>query len=220
MLLREKYKILDEKDRKVKPNFFAAKDKGKGYYDNASKNYKKHRTTMDYLQTCVNQYQRGRGGKADKLTFLPLSALVKQSPPGTQRQYYKVQRVLRLIEQMESVIRAIYSDQSISKQERCELAMRERQACIEYIGNISFTQTDMAYLLKAIEAPEYKNIYRRVIDILFGYPNTSFYSVIEESADGVYDIRRDPNGGILLYGIPYEICKRARFFTQHIDDFS
>lgn len=209
--------MLDDNDRKIKPNFFAAKDKGKGYYDNASKNYKKHRTTMDYLQTCVNQFQRSRAGKANRLAYLPLSALIKAPHEGEQRQYYKVRRVLNLVEQMEAAIRGIYGDATLSKQERAELANRERQACIEYIGNISFTTADMVYLLKAIEEPSFQKIYRRVIDILFGYPNTAFYSVIEESSDGVYDIRPDPQGGILLYGMPYEVTRSERFFVQSTD---
>lgn len=212
--LRSKYKLVDDSNRKIKPNFFAAKDKGKGYYDNVSKNYKKHKTTMDYLQTCVNRFQRSRHGRVRQNDFLPLSALLKPSPADEQRQYYRVQRVLSLIEQMEAAIRSIYADTSLSKQERCELAARERQACVEYIGNIAFTQADMIALLKAIESPEHQKIYRRVIDVLFSYPNTSFYSAIEESSDGVYDIVPDPDGAIKLYGMTYENTKSCRYFVQ------
>ena len=208
--------MTDDDERKIKPNFFAAKDKGKGYYDNVGKNYKKHRTTMDYLQTCINKYQRGRMARPNRNQFLPLSALVKPSSNGTREQYYKVQRVLKLIEQMEATVRGFYADQSMTKQERCELALRERQACIEYIGNISFTNADMTYLLSAIESPEYQKIYRRVFDILFGYPNTSFYRVIEEDSSGVYDIVPDEHGCILLYGMSYETTKRERYFVQDI----
>ena len=213
-LLREKYKMLDDNARKIKPNFFAAKDRGKGYYDSSNKNYKKHKTTMDYLQTCVNQYQRSRIGKPNELTFIPFSALIKTNDTGERRQYYRVQRVLDIIEQMESTIRGIYADKSYLKSESCELAQRERQACIEYIGNISFTPADMAYLLIEIEKPQHSRIYRRVFDILFGYPNTSFYSIIEESSDGVYDIAPDENGGIIIYGMSYENVKSHRYFVQ------
>ena len=213
-LLRQKYKTTDDKDRKIKPNFFAAKDKGKGYYDNTTKNYKKHKTTMDYLQTCVNQFQRGRSGRVKQNDFLPLSALVKSTTGGERGQYYRVQRVLNLVEQMESMIHGIYADTSLSKQERCELAMRERQACIEYIGNIAFTHADMIELLRAIESPAHKAIYRRVFDVLFGYPNTSFYSVIERSSDGVFDIVPDKDGAIMLYGMSYELYKINRYFVE------
>lgn len=215
-VLRQKYKLTDDDQRKIKPNFFAAKDKGKGYYDNTNKNYKKHKTTMDYLQTCVNKYQRSRRGKPNELSFLPLSALIKPSTDGSRRQYYRVQRVLDIIEQMEAAIRSIYADQSLSKQESCELAQRERQACIEYIGNISFTPADMTYLLTEIEKPQHSRIYRRVFDILFGYPNTSFYAIIEESSDGVYDIEPNKFGGIMLYEMPYETVKKNRYFVQKI----
>ena len=213
-VLREKYKLLDDDNRKIKPNFFAAKDKGKGYYDSTSKNYKKHRTTMDYLQTCVNQYQRGRSGRPGSLTFVPLSSLIKPINDGSRRQYYRVQRVLNIIEQMEASIRSIYNDSSLSKRECCELAQRERQACIEYIGSIAFTFADMSYLLTEIEKPRHSRIYRRVFDILFGYPNTSFYALIEEASDAVYDIVPDRNGGIILYGMPYEVVKKSRYFVQ------
>jgi len=169
---------------------------------------------MDYLQTCVNQYQRGRSGRPGSLTFVPLSSLIKPINDGSRRQYYRVQRVLNIIEQMEASIRSIYNDSSLSKRECCELAQRERQACIEYIGSIAFTFADMSYLLTEIEKPRHSRIYRRVFDILFGYPNTSFYALIEEASDAVYDIVPDRNGGIILYGMPYEVVKKSRYFVQ------
>lgn len=217
MVLRKKYEILDEQDRKIKPNFFAAKDKGKGYYDNTTKNYKKHLTTMDHLQTCVNKYQRSRINHIGKNEFLPFSKLIEPCKSTDNReQYYKIQRVLNIVDQMESSIKGIYADISLSGSEQGELARRERQACIEYIGSISFTDADMRYLLNAIEKPKYQSIHKRIFDILFGYPNTSFYSVIEKESGGVFEIEPDENGGIFIYGMPYEQHKVNRFFVQAI----
>lgn len=204
--LRDKYKVEDENGRAIKPNFFKAKDVGKGYYDRGRKNYRKHLTTMDHLQTCVNSYraQRGRVGKPNK--YLPFSELIREDIDAGRRQYAKVARVLNSVSEMTEEIKGIYAS-DIEAAAKVALSSDVRQSCIEHIGNMLFTQSDMAYLLRQIEKPCYSSIRRKIFNILFGYPNTSFYEVLKSSTEPIAALTEDSDGEIELYGIKYTCYK-------------
>lgn len=98
--LRDKYKIEGDDGRAIKPNFFKAKDIGKGYYDRKRKNYKKHLTTMDHVQTCINSYRAQREEIGKKQEYLPFSALLGNGIDVHRRQYEKVTRVINAVTDM------------------------------------------------------------------------------------------------------------------------
>ena len=200
--LREKYKIEDESGRAVKPNFFKAKDMGKGYYDREKKNYRKHLTTKDHLQSCVNAYRAQRDAVGKAQGYLPFSELISGGVNSHRRQYEKVTRVINTVTDMTEEIRSVYAS-DIEPSVKTALSSDVRQACVEYVGNMSFTKSDMVYLLRQIEEPRYSQIHRKIFNILFGYPNTSFYSVLKESAESIGLLAEDDEGEIKLYGVNY-----------------
>ena len=69
-LIRRKYKKVNSKDKTIKPNFFAHISKQKGFYNPENKEYRKFKTSMDYLQECVNKYSLCRVDKVGKNRFL------------------------------------------------------------------------------------------------------------------------------------------------------
>ena len=207
--LRDKYKIEGDDGRAIKPNFFKAKDIGKGYYDRKRKNYKKHLTTMDHVQTCINSYRAQREEIGKKQEYLPFSALVSGGVDVHRRQYEKVTRVINAVTDMTNEIKSVYAsdiESSVKQMQCCDI----RQECIEYIGNMSFTKSDMVYLLHQIEEPRYSQIQRKIFNILFGYPNTSFYEVLEASAEPIGLLAEDDEGDVELYGKRYT---RYKYFA-------
>ena len=82
--------------------------------------------------------------------------------------------------------------------------------CVEYVGNMSFTKSDMVYLLRQIEEPRYSQIQRKIFNILFGYPNTSFYEVLEAGVEPIGLLAEDDEGDVELYGKRYT---RYKYFT-------
>lgn len=200
--LRDKYKIQDDSGRAIKPNFFKAKDMGKGYYDRQKKNYKKHLTTMDHLQTCVNSYRSRRECVGEEKKFLPFSELIRGDIDPGRRQYAKVTRVINAVSEMSEEIKRVYASEMESAA-KSALSSEIRQECIEHIGNMPFTQSDMVYLLKQIEKPCYSSIKRKIFNILFGYPNTAFYGVLKSSVEPIAMLVEDDCGDVELYGTKY-----------------
>lgn len=207
--LRDKYKIEGDDGRAIKPNFFKAKDIGKGYYDRKRKNYKKHLTTMDHVQTCINSYRAQREEIGKKQEYLPFSALVGNGIDVHRRQYEKVTRVINAVTDMTNEIKSVYAsdiESSVKQMQCCDI----RQECVEYVGNMSFTKSDMVYLLRQIEEPRYSQIQRKIFNILFGYPNTSFYEVLEAGAEPIGLLAEDDEGDVELYGKRYT---RYKYFA-------
>ena len=207
--LRDKYKIEGDDGRAIKPNFFKAKDIGKGYYDRKRKNYKKHLTTMDHVQTCINSYRAQREEIGKKQEYLPSSALVDNGIDVHRRQYEKVTRVINAVTDMTNEIKSVYAsdiESSVKQMQCCDI----RQECVEYVGNMSFTKSDMVYLLRQIEEPRYSQIQRKIFNILFGYPNTSFYEVLEAGAEPIGLLAEDDEGDVELYGKRYT---RYKYFA-------
>ena len=175
---------------------------GKGYYDREKKNYRKHLTTMDHLQSCVNAYRAQRDAVGKAQGYLPFSELISGGVNSHRRQYEKVTRVINAVTDMTEEIRSVYAS-DIEPSVKTALSSDVRQSCVEYVGNMSFTKSDMVYLLRQIEEPRYSQIHRKIFNILFGYPNTSFYSVLKESAESIGLLAEDDEGEIKLYGVNY-----------------
>lgn len=201
--LEKKY-ARDDGGRKVKPNFFAAKDRSKGYYDNKRKVYRKHHATMDYIQTAINRY-RSKKGRFRKSEFLPFADIVTSENYNHRAVWKpKVNRVVDLVRKAQSDVRTIYGDMSLDENEKHEAASFRRQDCVDYVGEISMTRNTMIYLLKHLESDEYKDARRMIFNTLFGYPNTSFFDLIESSAEPVPMLEEDPDGDVRIFGITFK----------------
>lgn len=103
---------------------------------------------------------------------------------------------------MTDEIRGIYASDADASV-KAALSSDVRQTCIEHVGNMSFTKSDMVYLLRQIEEPCYSQIHRKIFNILFGYPNTSFYEVLKRSAEPIGLLVEDNEGDVELYGMRY-----------------
>lgn len=203
-ILREKYGVTDDTDRKIKPAFFAAKDKGKGYYDSTRKNYSRHDTTMDYLQAVVNSwvYTTGRNLKQDK--FLPFShVIIGEQYRPSRISNAKIQKVFDTIQENIQEEAHIYA-LDIDQRDKFRLASEKRQECIDTIGAMSFGVSTMVELLMALEQQENQRIKRIAFNILFGYPNASFYNVIYRSSKPIKELTEDETGNLEIYGFRFK----------------
>jgi len=199
-LLSQKYQRSADDGRRVKPNFFAAKDRCKGYYDTEHKVYAKHETTMDYLQTAINCFRSRKGRSQHRGKFLPFSEIVTSDGYNHRNVWKpKVDRVVGLVRNLQHEVRTVYADDKLSDYEKGSIAKLLRQDYIEYVGEVTMTRNTMTYLLKHIEADEYSDARRSIFNTLFGYPNSSFYELIQKSAEPVPMLIEDPHGEIRIF---------------------
>lgn len=179
--IKEKWMRADDSGRQIKPCFFGHLAKVKGYYDNERKNYLLHETAMDYLQKIISQYQSSKTGRPRKKEFRTFSSILNKDNYQIRSVYYEqVERVLLQIEHCSAGIRKIYSDEGLDSSARFDAACKLKQECFEAIGKWKFSRNTMIYLLTLLDDPGCR-IARNLLNILFSYPNTSFYEVIESS---------------------------------------
>lgn len=203
--IKDKWISRDNDGRMIKPNFFGHLAKTKGYYDPAKKNYLRHDTSMDYLQKIINQFQSSCRGKNMRNEVLPFSSVLNMKDYNIQNVYYdQVDRVLKLIEKCNCDIKTIYADDTLEHSTKYLLAADVKQGCVEYIGNLKFSRNTMIYLLLLLDSDKYKKLSRNIMNILFGYPNTSFFEVIENSREHIDIFMESAEGTIKIFDMSFE----------------
>lgn len=212
--LKTKYNRKDKSGRLIKPNFFGHISKAKGYYDTSKKNYKRHDTSMDYLQKVINKYHYQ---KCTNDEIVPFSDIVDQSNFNISRvKYYTVNRVINIVRRTRENIAKVWtlhneinsSDPEDTKLS-VQLSNNLRQDCVDFINGLYFNYSTMYWLLISIESKEYSDIKKTIFNTLFGSPNLSFYNLIKQSATPISVLEPDRYGDISIYGIKYSIT------TQH-----
>lgn len=201
--IKEKYNIVDEKGRKIKPNFFGEVAKHKGYYDPIRKNYRFHNSTMDYIQHSINCALHSIPSRV--VSFLPFSSLLKPFNLDLNRvAYTQVNRILSLVRGTNERIRSVYADDNdLLPNIRHSIASEIRQECVEYIDKISLNSHTMFWLLRSIESEQCKDVRRLIFGVLFGAPNKSFFELIKESKGPLCSIEEDKNGEITIYDFKF-----------------
>lgn len=202
--MKQKYMREDDSGRKVKPHFFGFLAKQKGYFDKERKAYTHHLTTMDYVQRCVNAYC-SRGIKTPEPT-LAFSDVLNQDGYGSQRvNKHQISRIIGLVENLDATISNIYAmnDMEHSMAWKAKAVEDERRKCSDYIGNIKLDRNTTIRLLRIIEKDEYRKIRRRMFHVLFGYPSTSFFDVIKESAVKLPIVHRAKHGDFEFFGFGF-----------------
>lgn len=171
---------MDEDGRQIKPNFFGKIARIKGYYDSTRKNYKYHKTTMDYLQHHLNKHR----SPYNKSEILPFSSVIKQPEGYTTRsvKYSQIQRIISLVREMRNQISAVWmSTDGMSNREKAGIVSAIREESYEYIKSIKLNQHTAYKLLLALDDPANKDIARSLFYMLFSLPNEDFLKLIDSS---------------------------------------
>lgn len=205
-LLKSKYKI--EQDGKIiKPMFFKMITTDNGYQLNPRHKYKYFRTSMDYLQKQIGQFNFHRS-RQPKPPVLPFSELVKPMQLcGSGAKYYLyADRIIRLIEdtkkQMDMLRSKMYKTDSVDNGDiqAARAAIADlRQECIDYINGISITPITAYILLKRMEDMKYGFIKSMLFDIFFSVENPVFYSLLESKREDLLYLEENEYGSIVLY---------------------
>lgn len=212
--IAEKYSRRDEQGRMIKPNFFGHLARDKGYYNSKKKNYHFHCTSMDYLQRCINKFQKARTGiKKGADTPLPFSSILNKSLYKPNHVYYEqVNRVLTLFEDTQNSISALYCSSVYSKSELFVLITRMQENVTEYIGNLNFNESTMYHLLVLCDKEPFNKYGWRLLNTLFSYPNSSFFDLLEKSREQLPVFEEAADGNINVFDCKFakNIQKRAK----------
>ncbi len=206
--LKEKYLRLDSKSRYIKPNFFGHLAKTKGYYNSKRKNYLKHHTSMDYVQSVVRKFKIPRCKWDGKNTFIPFVEIIDKSKykKGAQKRD-QIEKIIQRVREMSAQNKAIYTNTSLTSTERYKASSENKAACIDEISGMKISLSTMYYLLREIEKDENKDIAMTLLHTLFASQDGTFYDLILSEKEPVGTLKEDEDGLISLYGIKYSEVK-------------
>ena len=199
--IREKY-IRTTKDGKIiKPYFFAHISREKGYYDKERKCYKKHNTTMDYIQGFMNKVHIKRSGKTE---YVDLSQCLYLDNFQINRvKYDQLYRIINRVYKLSDNIKKIWSYEGYENYQKAMLSQEAKVQCYDYINKIKLNQHTMYWLISSIEKPEYSQIRDALLNSLFAYGNSGFLSLIKGSKKPVDLLVKTADGEIDIFGISY-----------------
>lgn len=210
--MKEKYRFLflDEDGKDVKPNFFIHLARKKGYYLPGVKHYRRHNTSMDYLQKIINSY---RIKTTHKKSYINISDILdKNQYESKSVNYRQAARVIELIRYQKDTIRRIYSkpDGELDHAAKHAMCTDIKLAVLNELARMKFTYSTAYYLMKYIEQPEFEDIHSSVFFAITGIPNRTFYEVFAKSRVSRSYLTPDENGDVLIYGITFaKIYKNA-----------
>ena len=197
--LKKKYLRKDKRDRYIKPNFFGHLARTKGYYNSKRKNYKKHHTTMDYVQTAIRRFHIPRyrwDGATSQIPFLAIVDSTKYEKG--QQNYSQIRRIIDTVRESKADIQMVYASNHSSGEEKFRAVSEIKERCAKFITDMKMTTSTMYFLLRELEKPENKDITMSLLNTLFSSRNGAFFDLILSSKEPVGYLQEDSNGIIHL----------------------
>ena len=205
--IKDKHKITED-DKTVKPMFFKMITLENGYKLSDKHLYKYFETPMDYLQKCISKFQF-RQGREQKLEVMPFSSIVKPMNILNISCCYRdyKDRIINIVEDTNKEIQKIYIGyDNKTKEEKEEIKLQAadlKQECVEYINELSISETTMYLLLTALDKKEYRHIQKLIFNTLFGTPNQTFFKMIIDNHGEINKLVETDEGTIILYDFKF-----------------
>lgn len=200
---------------KTRPKFCKRITEGNGYKISNTMKYKYFYTPMDYVQQVINSYLKKRQVRKPNTnhSFLPFADMIKFpniKPESLQTHpiyYDKRDRIIDIIRETRRTIQGLYTGFKEKSPTEKEYVKRqvdtETLTCINYIEKIIESEAVMYLLLQSISSQESQDVSRFVFRVLFGRPNTKFFTMIKESKEPIGKLVEDKFGNIQLYDFTY-----------------
>lgn len=164
--------------------------------------YKKHETTMDYLELAINKFRTYHKHKP-LMRFADI--LIAPDQLLGQVKYSQVETIIEYVRDTKKRIAAIWvNEERLSKKEKRELAEEIRQECVDYIGSKKIGEKTMRYLISQIDNEDCRDISRFLFGILFGTANKDFFSMISCSDSPISILEESALGDIQIFDFSYK----------------
>lgn len=200
--IKQRYGITDDDGRAVKPNFFGAIAKTKGYYDPQRKAYKPHQTSMDYLQKTINRHKYRYLRK--KTQFLPFSDLLcVEDYDSRSVNYQQVERILEVVRGYRAQLKGIWSQDGVESVVKWEQAEEARLALAEYVRKMRLTKSTMIRLLRSLDDVGNSDVSRILFYTLFAAPCEDLCELLNEAKTPLAKVVEEDGGDVVLYGFRF-----------------
>lgn len=178
--LEEKYyEDLHEQDQKVMPYFFSHIDRLKGYYNKETKLYRRHKTSMDYLQKRVNSF---RVRSKIKYEDLPFSYILDPSRVYSYHiNHAQIREILCEIRQYLDYSGYVYANCE-NRQERRALIEQRYEELTERFCRERIGRSTLYTLLSQVDSDQPSSVKNVLLTLLFEHSSDSFAAALKEAA--------------------------------------
>lgn len=216
-ILKNKYKI-DEDGKTVKPNFFKMITLENGYELSDRINYQYFKTSMDYLQKIItsHNFRQARAYKKELIPFMDIVEKPDLKKINRDHYYMQKNKIINAVRQAKEEIRRMYIDYDTKKKDEKQSILQRsaerKQECIEEIEKLSESPGTMYLVLKELDNKEYRDVYRFMFEVFFGKPNESFFKLIADSQEQLYQLVESNDGEMKIYDFNFTkqplICEK------------
>ena len=206
--IRERHNCVEldgDNVRAIKPFFFAHISRQKGYYNAKKKIYKKHRTTMDYLQTEINRFKREHSQIKDPPNK-PLSIIInKEHYDYVKANHYwsKAQKIIKLVADAWTQVKEMGCVEGLPTDIWMDRVAEIREDCIDRLSRYKINNDEAIYILNRLDSDSI-NFRQYMLYVLFDPQVPFFYEVLNENHDGLSAVVEDASGDIDIYGYKYK----------------
>lgn len=169
--------------------------------------YKMHRTSMDYLQKCINKiYQKKNeeyiGYNTDSKNGL---SYILKNVSGEYKKEVE-QQIIDLVKDAKKSINTVWESEEYSNRQKRELSNEIERNCAAQLQEIDVNQATLRNLFETLEN-ENSDIARLLFFLLLeqvrGFMLSGFYQIIQRSVSPVSILREDAEGDIQIYDFRY-----------------
>lgn len=170
--------------------------------------YKMHRTSMDYLQKCINKiYQKKNdeyiGYNTDSKEGL--SYILTENVTGEYKKEIE-QKIIDLVKDAKKNINIVWESEEYSNRQKRELSNEIERNCAAQLQEIDVNQATLRNLFDTLENKN-SDIARLLFFLLLeqvrGFMLSGFYEIIQKSVSPVSVLREDVDGDIHIYDFHY-----------------
>ncbi|WP_251316680.1 hypothetical protein [Flintibacter muris] len=168
--------------------------------------YKKHETSMDYLELCINRFRNVRSKNGSKIEGLPFSScLIPAYKLNGQVRSYQVKRIIDCANEFKQSCNDIWNSEELSLSEKRKIADCLKDECVRYINSMTLDLKTMRHLLAVIESKELSKISKFLFYVCFQSKDGQFYDLLEQSRTQICKLKESADGNIHIYDFTYSL---------------
>ncbi len=165
--------------------------------------YIMHKTSMDYLQKCINRFYVPR----DKDSNHPLSyILIPLSVAKGEYQKEIEEQVVKLVRDAKRDINSVWNNKEYTNRQKREQVDEVQRIVSEKLQEVQINEKTMRKLIGKLEK-EYSDVARflffSLLEQVRGFMLSGFHQIIQKSVSPVSILREDVDGDIQIYDFHY-----------------
>lgn len=189
-------------DKTIKPAFLGYIAQTKGYRNPDKKNYKYHKTSMDYLLREIKHY---RSSKTDLSELIPLSECFKSDTFNENSVNKKQLKLIRdLCETTTSAINAVWNKDYYTVEEKYFLTTRYKEDLVFKLKKLKINKDTIYVLITYTDNKKYSRISKLLFYVLFNNQNDTLIELMKDLRKPTSYIEENCNGDIDIYGIKFK----------------